>query len=190
MDEDRENEIQEPQLDYAAYQKESESNADKAIKKLETVINQKHEAEKNEKQKEEEYESKHPNRKPFKTVNANAEQAVKAQVKAEEQKKAYAEIAERVKREREERQERIEAQTYNKEDKTPNPKGELVRSLGLVLLVITVIISFTLIMTQQTGLGFELLIIGGLGGSICLGLSECVRLLQKIYDLLLSNRKH
>ncbi|MCQ2749552.1 MAG: hypothetical protein MJ246_06285 [Clostridia bacterium] len=189
MDEDRENEIQEPEIDYAAFQKENEDAADKAIKKLETVVTQRHEAEKNEKAKAEEYDNKHPNRKPFKTVNANADQAVKAQIKAEEQKKAYAEIAEKVKREREERQERIEAISYNKEDKHPNSKGELVRSLGLVLLAVTVIISFTLIMTSETAMGFELLIIGGLGGAICLGLSECVRLLQKIYDFLVSTRK-
>ena len=189
MDEDRENEIQEPEINYAAFQKENESTADQAIKKLETVVTQRHEAEKNEKEKKEEYESKHPNRKPFKTVDANAEQAVKAQIKAEEQKKAYAEIAEKVKREREERAERLEAINYNKEDKTPNSKGELVRSLGLVLLAITAVISFTLIMTSQTAMGFELLIIGGLGGAICLGLSECVRLLQKIYDFLISTRK-
>lgn len=188
MDEDRENEIQEPDINYAAYQKESEAKADEAIKKLETVVTQRHEAEKTEKQKEEEYENKHPNRKPFKTVNANADQALKAQIKAEEQKRAYAEIAEKVKREREERAERIEAISYNKEDKKPNPKGELVRSLGLVLLAVTVIISFTLIMTSETAMGFELLIIGGLGGSICLGLSECVRLLQKIYDFLITRR--
>lgn len=102
----------------------------------------------------------------------------------EAMKSNYQEMADKVKKEKEDREIRLQEMKSNQEDNKPNPRGSLLKDIGIVIIVVSVIVGAVSLMLGNFIVSMAIIIGSLLLGSICLGLAEIIRLLQLIYDLL------
>ena len=102
----------------------------------------------------------------------------------EKQKAEYKEIAEKIQKEKIAREERLENMKIQREEKHPNAKGEILKSLAYIVFTMIIIVAAVLLLIGNFKNAFLIVIAAILIGGICLGLSEIIHLLQKIYDLI------
>lgn len=108
--------------------------------------------------------------------------------KAKELKNTYQEMAAKIEEERRNREIRLEEMKTQEEDKTPNVKGSLLKDIACGVVVLGVLLGIGVLMTGNYLVGLGIMIVAGFGSAITLGLSEVIRLLQLIYDLLYFER--
>lgn len=104
--------------------------------------------------------------------------------KAEAAKAAYQEMANKVKQEKENREVRLEAQNVNTEISKPNQKGSLLKDIAYIVIVVAVLIGSCSLLMSNIMVSLALTLGAILFGAIVLGLSEIIKLLQQIYDLM------
>lgn len=108
--------------------------------------------------------------------------------KAKELKNTYQEMAAKIEEEKRSREIRLEEMKTQEEDKTPNPKGSILKDIAVIVVVAGIILGFGIIFTGNYLLGIGIIVVAGFGCAITLGISEIIRLLQLIYDLLYFQR--
>lgn len=107
---------------------------------------------------------------------------------AEIKKSQYQEMTEKIENERREREIRLEEQKTQEEDKNPNAKGSILKDIAIIIVVLGLIIGVGLMIAGNTSLALIVVLGGSILCAITMGLSEIIRLLQLIYDLLYFER--
>lgn len=110
------------------------------------------------------------------------------QQKVQEKKQQYQEMAKKIELEKLEREKRLEDLKTQNELRNPNAKGALVKDLSVIAIVVSILLGIGLLFSGNFSVAIATIVIGGICGIMCLALSEMVKLLQLIYDLLYFER--